>query len=158
MVTGKPQPSTLIPSNQSEDWSAFYTRALDYLDALDIEPEVADESHKAWKQLKLIFEGEDKKALQSLIDSGVVTAEHMLKPKVALHAIATTIKPEKYFWAHRDKLMSDLQQQPDEGSMHCLSTYVTSSQSQNSPMQQLLKRLKSWSFSMWLNTMRPGTG
>ena len=46
--------------NPSEDWRAFYTRALDYLDTLDIEPEVADESHKGWKQLKLMFEGEDR--------------------------------------------------------------------------------------------------
>ena len=94
--------------NQSEDWSIFYTRVLDYLDALNIEPEVADESHKGWKQLKLMFEGEDRKALQSLIDSGVMTAEHMLKPKAALDAIATTIKSEEHFWAHRDELMSDL--------------------------------------------------
>ena len=115
--------------NQSEDWSAFYTRALDYLEALDIEPEVADESHKGWKQLKLMYEGEDRKALQSLIDSSVMTAEHMLKPKATLDAIGTTIKSEEHFWAQWDELMSDLQQLPDEG----LSTYVTSSQSQNLP-------------------------
>ena len=60
--------------NQSEDWSFFYTRPLDYLDALNIEPEVAGESCKGWKQLKLMFEGEDRKALQSLTDSGVMTA------------------------------------------------------------------------------------
>ena len=52
--------------NQSEDWSTFYTRALDYLDALDIELDTADESRKGCKQLKLMFEGEDRKALQSL--------------------------------------------------------------------------------------------
>ena len=66
--------------NQSEDWSTFYTRALDYLDTLDIEPRAADQSCKGWKQLKLMFEGEDRKALQSFIDSGVMTAEHMLTP------------------------------------------------------------------------------
>ena len=109
--------------NQSEDWNTFYTRALEYLVALDIEPEVADGSPKGWKQLKLMFEGEDRKALQSLIDSGVMTAEHMLKPKVALDAIATTIKSEEYFWAHRDELMSDLHQQPDEG-IHALSHHI----------------------------------
>ena len=53
-------------ANQSGDWSVFYTRASDYLDALDIDPEVADESHKDWKQLKLMFEGKDRKALQIL--------------------------------------------------------------------------------------------
>ena len=76
--------------NQSENWSAFYTRALDYLDALDIEPKVADQSHKGWKQLKLMFRGEDRKAFQSLIDSSVMTADHMLTPKATLDAIGTT--------------------------------------------------------------------
>ena len=88
--------------NQSENCSTFYTRALDYLDALDIEPEVADESCKGWKQLKLMFEGKDRKALQSLIDCGVMTSDHMLKPKAALDAIGTTIKSEEHFWAYRD--------------------------------------------------------
>ena len=52
--------------NQSEDWSAIYTRALDYLDTFDIGSEVADESCKGWKQLKLMFEGADRKALRAL--------------------------------------------------------------------------------------------
>ena len=106
--------------NQSEDWSVFYTRALDYLDALDIELKTDDQSHKGWKQLKLMFEGEDRKALQSLIDSGVVTPKHMLNPKAALDAIGTTIKSEEHFWAYRDELVSDMQHQPDEG-IHVLS-------------------------------------
>ena len=101
--------------NQSEDWSVFYTRALDYLDALDIELETADQSHKGWKQLKLMFEGKDRKALQNLIDSGVMTPQHMLTPKAALDAIRTTIKSEEHFWAYRDEPVLDLQQQPDEG-------------------------------------------
>ena len=68
--------------NQSEDWSVFYTRALDYLDALDIELETADQSHKGWKQLKLMFEGEDRKPLQSLIDSGVMTPSICSLPRL----------------------------------------------------------------------------
>ena len=46
--------------NQSEDCSTFYTRALDYLDALDIETEQADDHHKGWKQLKLMFKDKDR--------------------------------------------------------------------------------------------------
>ena len=109
--------------NQSEDWSAFYTRALDYLDTLDIEPEVTDESHKGCKQLKLMFEAEDRKALQSLIDSSVMTPKHMLKPKAALDAIGTTIKSEEQFWAFRDELMLDLQQLSHEG-IYALSQHI----------------------------------
>ena len=55
-----------------------------------------------------MFEGEDRKALQSLIDSGVVIPEHMLTPKAALDAIGMTIKSEEHFWAYRDELVSDL--------------------------------------------------
>ena len=108
MATGKLQHFILTPPNQSEDWSVFYTRALDYLDALDIELETADQSCKGWKQLKLMFEGEDRKALQSLIDSGVVTPKYMLTPKAALDAISATIKSEEHFWAYRDELVLDL--------------------------------------------------
>ena len=109
--------------NQSEEWSVFYTRALDYLGTLDIELEVADESCKGWKQLKLMFQGEDRKALQNLIDSGVVTPEQMFTPKATLDAIATSIKLEEHFWAHRDELLLDLQQQPDEG-IDALSQHI----------------------------------
>ena len=109
--------------NQSDDWSVFYTRALNYLDALDIELETADQSCKGWKQLKLMFEGDDRKALQRLIDSVVVTPEHMLTPKAALDAIGATIKSEEHFWAYRDELVLDLQQQPDEG-IHALSQCI----------------------------------
>ena len=70
-----------------------------------------------------MFKSEDRQALQSLIDSGVMTAEHMLKPKAALDAIGTTIKSEEHFWAYRDEPMSDLQQLPDEG-MHLLSQHI----------------------------------
>ena len=86
-------------ANQSEDWSVFYTRELDYLDALDIELDEADESCKGWKQLKLMFKGEDRIALQTLTDNGAMTTEHMKTPRAALDAIATTIKSEEHFWA-----------------------------------------------------------
>ena len=128
--------------NQSEDWSVFDTRALDYVDAFDIEPEVADQACKGWKQLKLMFEGEDRKALQSLIDSGVVTAEHMLTPKAALDAIATTIKSEEHFWAHRDELMSDFQHQPDEGIhvlSQCICDPITNSKFTHAPTVEMIK-------------------
>ena len=55
--------------NQSEGWRTFYTRALDNLDALGINPDQADDNCKGWKQLKLMFEGEDRQALQTHIDN-----------------------------------------------------------------------------------------
>ena len=86
------------------DWRTFYTRALDYLDALDIDTEQADDHHKGWKQLKLISEGKDRKAVQTLIDNGTITQENMKTPHTALDAISMTIKSEEHFWAHRDEL------------------------------------------------------
>ena len=128
--------------DQSEDWSTYYTRALDYLDTLDIELDTADESHKGWKQLKLMFEGEDRKALQSLIDSSVMTPEHMLKPKAALDVIGTTIKSEEHFWAYRDVLMSDLWQLPDEGIhalVQCICDLITKSKFGNAQTIETIK-------------------
>ena len=49
--------------NQSEDWRTFYIRGLDYLDYLDIKPDQADYNHEGWKQLNLMFDGEDTQAL-----------------------------------------------------------------------------------------------
>ena len=95
-------------ANQSGDWSVFYTGALDYLYTLDIELEEADESLKGWKQLKLMFEGEDRKALQTVIDNVVMTPDHMKTSKAAFDAIVTTIKLREHFWAHRDELVLDL--------------------------------------------------
>ena len=83
--------------NQSDDWRVFYTRALDYLDDLDIEPDHTDYNHKGWKQIKLIFEDEDRQALQTLIDNSTITSEDMKTPKAALDAIVTTIKLEEHF-------------------------------------------------------------
>ena len=68
--------------NQSEDWKAFYTRALDYLDALDRETNEADNCHKGWKRLKLLFEGDDRQAFQSLIDNSTVMEESIKTPSV----------------------------------------------------------------------------
>ena len=129
-------------ANQSEDWTVFYTRALDYLNTLDIELEEADESHKGWKQLKLMFEGEDTKALQNLIDNGVMTTEHMKTPKAALDAITTTIKLKEHFWAHKDELVSDLWQQPDEGIhplSQCICDLLTKSKFTHAPTLEMLK-------------------
>ena len=81
------------------NWKAFYTRAIDYLDALDIEDDEADNCHKGWKQLKLMFEGNDRQALQSLIDNGTIMQENMKTAWHTLDATGTTIKSKEHFWA-----------------------------------------------------------
>ena len=77
--------------NQAAEWQAFYTRALDFLEALDIDPEVADQNKCGWRQIKMMFEGEDCQALQTLIDNNTVTPEAQQTPAQALKAIQSVI-------------------------------------------------------------------
>ena len=55
--------------NQPAAWREFYIRALDYLETLDIDPEKADQTKKGWKQIKMMFTGEDRQTLQTMIDN-----------------------------------------------------------------------------------------
>ena len=130
--------------NQSEDCRVFYTRELDYLDALDIEPDCDNDNHKGWKQIKLMFEGEGRQALQTLIDNSTITSEDMKTPKAALDAIVTTIKLEENFWTYRDELISNIRQQPSE-RIHALSQHIcdliTKSKFTHVPTQEMLKMM-----------------
>ena len=38
----------------------FYTRALDFLETCNIDPERQDENKHGWKQIKMMFQGEDR--------------------------------------------------------------------------------------------------
>ena len=71
-----------------------------------------------------------------------MTPEHMLKPKATLDVIATSMKSEEHFCAHRDDLVSNLQQQPDEG-IHVLSQHIceliTKSKFTHAPTTEMLK-------------------
>ena len=100
-------------------------RAIDYLETIDIDTEAEDENKKGWKQIKMMFTGEDRQALQTLIDNNTITQEDQCTPIQALKAIQTTIKEEEHYWHHRDEVMSDIRQQPDE-QVHALNTRITS--------------------------------
>ena len=109
--------------NQAAEWQAFYTRALDFLEALDIDPEKADENKCGWRQIKMMFEGEDRQALQTLIDNKTVTSVAQQTPVQALQAIQTVIKEDVHFWHHSDQLLSDFCQLPEEG-VHALGNRI----------------------------------
>ena len=83
--------------NQVAEWQTFYTRALDFLVALDIDPEVADQNKHGWRQIKMMFEGEDCQAIQTLIDNNTVTPEAQQTPVQALKAIQSVIKEDVHF-------------------------------------------------------------
>ena len=99
-------------------------RAIDYLETLDIDTEAEDEHKKGWKQIKMMFTWEDRQALQTLINNNTITQEDQCTPLQALKAIQTIINKEKHYWHHRDEVMSDIRQQPDE-QVHTLNTMIT---------------------------------
>ena len=114
-------------SFNTEDQAAarreFYTRALDYLETLDIDTEAEDNNKRGWKKIKMMFTWEDRQSLQTLIDNNTITEEDQCTPIKALKAIQITIK-EEHYWHHRDEVMSNLRQQPDE-QVHALNTRIT---------------------------------
>ena len=109
--------------NQAAEWQAFYTWALDFLEALDIDPEAADQNKRGWRQIKMMFKGEDCQALQTLIDHNTVTPEDQQTPVQALKALKSVIKDDVHFWHHCDQLFSDLCQLPEEG-VHTLANRI----------------------------------
>ena len=77
--------------DEAAAWKEFYTRAIDYLETLDIDTEAEDENKKGWKQIKMMFTEEDRQALQILINNNTITPEDHHTPIRALKAIQTTI-------------------------------------------------------------------
>ena len=74
-------------------------------------------------KLKLMFEGEDCQALQTLIDNQTILLDAQLITAPAHKAIQTVIKEDVHFWHYHDQLLSDLCQLPDEG-IHSLSNRI----------------------------------
>ena len=117
-------------------------RALNYVDALDIETDQADDCHKGWKQLKLMFEGDDRQDLQTLMDNGTIMEEIMKTPQATLDAICTTIKYMEHFWTHWDELLSDVRQLTGDGIhalSQCICNLITQCRFHHAKIQDMLK-------------------
>ena len=78
--------------DQASAWREFYTRAIDYLETLNIDPEIEDENKKGWKQIKMMFTREDRQALQTLIDNNTITPEDQSTP---IHALKHKLQSRK---------------------------------------------------------------
>ena len=126
--------------NQAAEWQAFYTRVLDFLEALDIDPDEEDQDKCGWHQIKMIFEGEDCQALQMLINNKTITPEAQRTLVLTLRAIQSVIKEDVHFWHHCDQILSDLEQQ--EG-VHALTnricTIITKCQFPNNEVKEIMK-------------------
>ena len=110
-------------ADQPTAWRDFYYRATDYLESLRINPKEEDQQKKGWTQIKLMFKGEDRHALQTLIDNDTITEADQRTPTLALKAIQTALKEGEHYWHYRDEVLSDLRQQPNE-QVHTLSTRI----------------------------------
>ena len=73
------------------------TQVIDYLETIDIDPEEEDQHKRGWKQIKMMFTGEDRQALQTLIDNNTITATDQCTPTLALKAIQTAIKDGEHY-------------------------------------------------------------
>ena len=143
--------------HQLEDWKVFYTRALDYLEALDMNTDEADDWHTGWKQLKMMFEGEDRLSSPLLImgPSLQSTRRCPRKPLVLLAALSklrsiSGISGMSFSLMSANSLMRVF--------MPCPPIYPPLSQSAISPMPKPRRCLKLWFCNMPCNTMRPETG
>ena len=70
---------------------------IDYLETLNIDPEIEGENKKGLKQIKIIFTGEDRQVLQTLIDNNTITLGDQCTTIHVLKAIQTTIKEEEHY-------------------------------------------------------------
>ena len=57
---------------------------------------------------KMMFEGEDCQAIQTLLDNNSITAEDQCIPVQVLNAIKTVIKEDKPFWHYCNEILCDL--------------------------------------------------
>ena len=71
----------------------------------------------------MIFTGEDRQTLQTLVDNGTNTPQTQETSKLILNAIQTTVKADEDIWHYHDELVSDLCQRPD-GPIHSLKTCI----------------------------------
>ena len=90
----------------------FYTRAIAFLEALEIDTEQEEPTKEGWKQIKMMFEGEDQQTLQTLIENYTITPVKQKSPQQVPETIATTMKTEEHFWHLQDEHLSDVFQCP----------------------------------------------
>ena len=70
-----------------------------------------------------MFTGEDRQALQTMIDNNTITQQDQRTPVQALKAIQTAIKGEEHYWHYRDEILSNIRQQLEE-QVHALNNRI----------------------------------
>ena len=72
----------------------------------------------------MMFQDEDREALQVLLDNNTLTLEDQLTPACILNAIQTTVKEDEHLWHFRDELLSNFRQEHQEG-IHSFNNRIT---------------------------------
>ena len=75
-----------------------------FLETLDTDPNKEDESKWGWHQIKMMFQGEDRQALQTLLENSTITPEDQFIPPHAPNKIQISITEEEHFLHYRDEL------------------------------------------------------
>ena len=91
---GSKKQHPLVGSTQvhpATEWKAFYINVIDFLEALNFNTEVEDNTKWGWKQLKMMYEGEDWQAIQTLVDNATITINYQEAPGWILVITQTTI-------------------------------------------------------------------
>ena len=105
-----------------------------------------------------MFTGEDRQALQTMIDNNTITQQDQHAPVHALKAIKTAIRDEEHYWHYRDEILSNIRQQPEE-QVHMLNnriiTLVNNCSFQD---QQTAETIKSCSYNMQSDITKHVTG
>ena len=104
--TGKPRNS---PSTPKSGWGVeiILYQSPNFLEALDINLGEEDQGKKGWHQIRMMFEGDDCQALQTLIDNNTISTEVQHTPSLALNAIQSMIKQDVHFWHYCNEILSD---------------------------------------------------
>ena len=137
--------------HQLEDWRFFYTKGLDYQEVLNINNDEADDQHTGWKQLKMMFKGEDRQTLQSLINNGTMPVEHQKMLWEALNVMGISgISGMSIFPMSANS--------PIWVSMPSPPIYLPSLPSANSPIPKSRRCSESLSCNTQCDATRPETG
>ena len=96
LLSGKPQNFHLMYQTRQQN-----ARAIDLLEGLVKNPN-KDETKWSWHQIKMMFEGEDRQALQTLLENKTITSEDQLIASHTLNVMHTSIKEEEHFWHFRE--------------------------------------------------------
>ena len=90
----------------------------------------------------MMFKGEYCQALQTLIENKTILPDAKQTSTLALKAIQSVIREDLHFWYHRDQLLSDLCQLPEEGIYglsNIINTLASKCKFPNEEVKEIIK-------------------